>query len=47
MQLKENKTTTKLTKQDLRTIVRGKLAGINQHNILSYRNIFHKFLNGR
>lgn len=32
MQLKENKTTTKLTKQDLQKIIGGKLAGINQHN---------------
>lgn len=37
MQLKENKTTTKLTKQDLQKIIGGKLAGINQHNIIYYR----------
>ncbi|GET19106.1 hypothetical protein [Ligilactobacillus agilis] len=45
MQLKENKTTTKLTKQDLQTIV----GGVTITNFFTagspFRNLFHATIN--
>lgn len=49
MQLKENKTTTKLTKQDLQKIVGGKVFSINRrltNHYNPFKNIFHRFSNG-
>lgn len=46
MQLKKNKTTTKLTKQDLQKIVGGKVFSINRRLTNRYnpfKNIFHSF----
>lgn len=49
MQLKKNKTTTKLTKQDLQKIVGGKVFSINRcltNRYNPFKNISHRFSNG-